>query len=89
VNTAAVALRATPSFEIVAASATMSGTGSTEAEISSELRPDWMSAFGRLSQPNLSRASTGSNAAFGVNANANDWEAPDEIATGVLTVPVS
>jgi hypothetical protein len=78
-----------PSFEAVATSATMSGTGEVEADSRRVSSPMSTGAGTTFVQAKLSTTLVGSNALLGVNAITKLCACLAGISTGVLTVPVS
>ena len=78
-----------PSFDAVAANATMSGTGVAEADSSNVLRPVVLGAVLTPLQAKPSTTFVGTNAAFGVKAMTKLCEPPAAIDAGVFGEPVS
>jgi hypothetical protein len=78
-----------PSSRVVAASATMSGTGVDEAEYSSVLSPVLVTVAGRPEQSKPSDNVVGASGAVAVKAMTKLCEPPAAIVAGVLTEPVS
>ena len=79
-----------PSFNVVAPSATISGTGLAEDDNSSVFNPVWLGAGKTLLQAKLNGNSFGMNTAVGVSAITKVC-APllPGMSTGVFAVPVS
>src|SRR5262245_2255371 len=77
-----------PSPLSVAMSATMSGTGVSDADRSSVLTPISATTGGALDPSNLNVTSVGGNAALGVIAITKVWLPPMGMSTGVLGEPV-
>ena len=80
---------AMPSLADVADSATMSGTGISEAEKSNVLRPVIIETTFVLAQTNPNSRSLGATAAVGVNAKTKLCAMPEAMFTGVLGLPMT
>ena len=77
-----------PSLVVVAANATMSGTGIVEAENRSVFSPELTGAGLLFVQSKLSCTSVGGKAAVGVKAKTKLCAAPPATLIGVLGVPI-
>ena len=77
-----------PSLVVVAAKATISGTGVVDAESKSVFNPELTGAGLLFVQSKLSCTSVGGKGAVGVKAKTKLWAAPPGTLTGVLGVPV-
>ena len=73
----------------VAATATISGVGVSEAENESVLTPGLMRAGSVFVQSKVNGISLGAIGSVGVKVKAKLWAAPAGISTGVLAVPVT
>ncbi len=78
-----------PSLVKVAATATISGVGVSEAENKSVLTPGLMRAGSVFVQSKVNCISLGAIGSVGVKVKAKLWAAPAGISTGVLAVPVT
>src|SRR5262249_8634921 len=78
-----------PSFVMVPASATTSGTGVADAVKSSVFTSGVVTAGSVLSQSNVNSIVVAANACVGVNARTNVRQSPAGIFTGVFACPTS
>ena len=78
-----------PSLVVVAAKATMSGTGVADAESSNVFSPGLIAARLALVQTNPNSISVGAIGALGVKAKTKLCGAPSAIFTGVFGLPMT